>query len=219
MPPSATGGTLYLPQIIEKVETAGASRCRVSPRACAAHVPLQPSTLALVRPACAAWSTRTRAPLRGPRRRHLGFRQDGHRPGEPPPQEGQDHLARGHSWFAAYAPSENPEIAVVVLIRARRARGEGGRAGRRRDHRRLLPLCGARPSPEQPAQRGADRRVEPAIESARRQAAPPLRLAFFGAIILLSILGVMNLHSATASTRMALGRQQIYWLAIGMACS
>jgi rod shape determining protein RodA len=36
-------------------------------------------------------------------------------------------------------------------------------------------------------------------------------------VILLSAIGVMNLYSATASTRLNLGRQQLYWLAVGMA--
>lgn len=39
---------------------------------------------------------------------------------------------------------------------------------------------------------------------------------FFAAIVLLAVLGVVNLHSATASTKLALGRQQVYWLGIGM---
>lgn len=38
----------------------------------------------------------------------------------------------------------------------------------------------------------------------------------FGATLLLCVMGVVNLYSATASTSLTLARQQIYWLCIGM---
>jgi rod shape determining protein RodA len=38
----------------------------------------------------------------------------------------------------------------------------------------------------------------------------------FAAILIISVLGVINLYSATASTRLNLGRQQLYWLGSGM---
>lgn len=38
----------------------------------------------------------------------------------------------------------------------------------------------------------------------------------FGVIVLLAVMGVVNLYSATASTTMALARQQIYWLGLGL---
>jgi len=37
----------------------------------------------------------------------------------------------------------------------------------------------------------------------------------FGAVLVLSVLGVVNLYSATASTTMTLARQQVYWLGLG----
>jgi rod shape determining protein RodA len=38
----------------------------------------------------------------------------------------------------------------------------------------------------------------------------------FGAMVLLAVLGVVNLYSATASTRLTLARQQVYWLCAGL---
>ncbi len=125
----ANGGKLYLPQIVERVETQDGKVVEVFYPKIRRHVQVSPHTLRLVRSALdgvvndslgTAYEARiTDVRVAGKtgtaqvtkRGRHDSRREDSWR-------------FRDHAWFAAYAPADNPQIAVVVLIE------HGGSAGR-----------------------------------------------------------------------------------------
>ena len=117
----ANGGKLWLPQIVERVQSPEGRRVQVSRRACGGSSPRRADTLQKVRSRCATRSIdppphegtswRARVPgldVAG----KTGTAQTGksHKEGE----EGDEN--NSHSWFASFAPYQKPEIAVVVLI-------------------------------------------------------------------------------------------------------
>jgi penicillin-binding protein 2 len=121
----ANGGTLYLPQIVERVETGkGLTVQRFTPRV-RRRIRIGARTLALVRGALdgvvnekdgTAYDTRL-DDLRVSGK--TGTAQVSRRV-----KQGKTIWLQDHSWFAAYAPSARPEIAVAVLIE------HGGRAAK-----------------------------------------------------------------------------------------
>jgi penicillin-binding protein 2 len=121
----ANGGTLYLPQIVERIETSdGDTVLAFSPRV-RRRIKIAPDAL-----------ERVQRGLRGVVREEKGT---GHASrleelavsGKTGTAQVSRRIKKGktiwladHSWFAAYAPSEKPEIAVAVLIE------HGGRAAK-----------------------------------------------------------------------------------------
>jgi penicillin-binding protein 2 len=119
------GGTLYLPQIVEKVETAdGMVVQRLVPRV-RRRISLKPATLALIRAGLEGVvqddkGTGSAARVEGISiSGKTGTAQVSRRL-----KKGQTIWLEDHSWFAAYAPSQHPQIAVAVLVE------HGGRAAK-----------------------------------------------------------------------------------------
>ena len=107
----ANGGSLYMPQILEQVETIdGKLVQRFKPRF-RGKIPAKPATLELLHKALRGVVNEDGGTAYDSRLKELyvsgktGTAQVSRR----------SHKA-DHSWFAAYAPSDKPEVAVVVLI-------------------------------------------------------------------------------------------------------
>ncbi len=115
----ANGGTLYQPQIVREVRDAEGNIVRPFRKEVIRQLPVSPENLALVREgmqAAVAWGTGRRATLPGVA--VAGKTGSAEYPG---PRDREGKLPT-HAWFVAYAPAEDPEIALVVFI-------EGGGEG------------------------------------------------------------------------------------------
>lgn len=121
----ANGGTLYLPQVVERVTTAdGALVQSFAPRV-RRRLPIKSSTFALLRDALEGVvneekGTAITARIEGVSAAgKTGTAQVNRRL-----KKGKIIWLEDHSWFAAYAPAAAPQIAVVVLVE------HGGRAAK-----------------------------------------------------------------------------------------
>lgn len=115
----ANGGTLYRPQIVREVRDAEGNIVHPFRKEVIRQLPIAPENLALVREgmrAAVAWGTGGRANLPGVA--VAGKTGSAEYPG---PRDREGKLPT-HAWFVAYAPAEDPEIALVVFI-------EGGGEG------------------------------------------------------------------------------------------
>ncbi len=115
----ANGGALYRPQIVREVRDAEGNIVRPFRKEVIRQLPIAPENLALVREgmrAAVAWGTGWRANLPGVA--VAGKTGSAEYPG---PRDREGKLPT-HAWFLAYAPAEDPEIALVVFI-------EGGGEG------------------------------------------------------------------------------------------
>jgi penicillin-binding protein 2 len=121
----ANGGRLYLPQIVERIETAeGEEVLRFRPRL-RRRLPVSGETLAFIRRALAGVVSEPEGTANESRLEDIrvagktGTAQVGR-------QVKRDKMIwlGDHAWFAAYAPADAPEIALAVLIE------HGGRAAR-----------------------------------------------------------------------------------------
>ena len=119
----ANGGDVYVPQIVERIESPDGAVLQEFPPAVRHHIDLNPVDL-----------ERVRAGLRGVVAEPHGT---AHRAAFIPEVEiagktgtaqvsrvarqGEDarrawYMGRDHAWFAAFAPYQNPEVAIVVLV-------------------------------------------------------------------------------------------------------
>jgi penicillin-binding protein 2 len=125
----ANGGKLYLPQIVQRLETSAGKTLRTFPPVLRRRVQVSDRTLRLIKAglkgvvnepggtANDAWDGKLSAAGK------TGTAQVIKR--EKKSRDPRDWWRfADHAWFAAYAPTENPEIAVVVLIE------HGGSAGK-----------------------------------------------------------------------------------------
>jgi penicillin-binding protein 2 len=121
----ANGGTLYLPQVVERVATAeGVLVQSFEPRV-RRRLPIKDPTLTLLRDALAGVINEEKGTA-------ISARLDGvSAAGKTGTAQVSRRLKKGkiiwledHSWFAAYAPIERPQVAVVVLVE------HGGRAAK-----------------------------------------------------------------------------------------
>ncbi len=115
----ANGGTLYRPQIVREVRDVEGNIVHPFRKEVIRQLPIAPENLALVREgmqAAVAWGTGWRANLPGVA--VAGKTGSAEYPG---PRDREGRLPT-HAWFVAYAPAEDPEIALVVFI-------EGGGEG------------------------------------------------------------------------------------------
>ena len=117
----ANGGKLYLPQIVLKIESAGGKIVQQFPPQIRRRVQVSQKTLKLIREA-----------LYGVVNNPLGTASDAHIKGlEVAGKTGTAQVTKrgktarnkkewrrfmDHAWFASYAPAQNPEIVVVVLV-------------------------------------------------------------------------------------------------------
>ena len=107
----ANGGTLYLPQVVEQVETIdGKVIQRFTPRV-RATINVSDGTLDLLRSALKGVVNEPKGTAYDSRLKDLDVSGK-----TGTAQVARRTLKNDHAWFAAYAPSERPEVAVVVLI-------------------------------------------------------------------------------------------------------
>jgi len=118
----ANGGTLYQPQIVRAVETsAGTVVQEFNPRV-RRQIDIRPENLDMVNRAMIAGvneegGTAFRARVAGvDMAGKTGTAQVSHRLARGEEAEKVWYFNREHAWFAGYAPSRAPEIAVVVLV-------------------------------------------------------------------------------------------------------
>ncbi len=113
----ANGGTLYLPQIIERIENYdGKVILNFTPRI-RRKIAISPLTLQVIHQALEGVVLEEKGTAHASRLRHI------HVSGKTGTAQVNRRIKNGkliwlpdHAWFAAYAPSENPVIAVAVLI-------------------------------------------------------------------------------------------------------
>ncbi len=118
----ANGGTLYRPRIVSKVESVNTGIVREYGPEKIRTIDLKPSTLERVRDALAD-VVRTPPGTGGAARSNIvniagktGTAQVVEMKGGYVKTEQLAYLNRDHAWFVSYAPVENPQIAVVVLV-------------------------------------------------------------------------------------------------------
>ncbi len=110
----ANGGTLYRPQIIYQVTDAEGQVIRPFAPEVLRQVPVSEENLAIVREglrAAVEWGTGLGANLEGVA--VAGKTGTAEYPG--PPVDDEGHLPT-HAWFTAFAPVEEPEIALIVFV-------------------------------------------------------------------------------------------------------
>ena len=110
----ANGGTLYRPQIVYQVTDADGQMIRPFTPEVLGQVPVSQENLAIVREglrAAVEWGTGWRANLEGVA--VAGKTGTAEYPG--PPVDDEGHLPT-HAWFTAFAPAEEPEIALTVFV-------------------------------------------------------------------------------------------------------
>jgi penicillin-binding protein 2 len=116
----ANGGTLYRPWFVRKVESLSGTIVREYGPEKIRSIPLKETTLAHLRQALREVVTsgtggRARSDLTEIAGK-TGTAQVVEMRGAYVKSEQLSYFARDHAWFVAYAPAENPEIAVAVLI-------------------------------------------------------------------------------------------------------
>ncbi|MGK4006106.1 penicillin-binding protein 2 [Sorangium sp. So ce1036] len=118
----ANGGTLYQPQIVRAVETsAGTVVQEFTPRV-RRQIDIRPENLSLVHRAMVAGvneagGTAFKARVAGVEMAgKTGTAQVSHRLTRGVEAERVWYFNREHAWFAGYAPTRSPEVAVVVLV-------------------------------------------------------------------------------------------------------
>jgi penicillin-binding protein 2 len=118
----ANGGTLYQPQLVRAVETASGTVVQeFSPRV-RRHVEIDVENLRLVQKALVSGAqeeggTAFRARLEGvDLAGKTGTAQVGHKVVRGVESEKVWYFNRDHAWFAGFAPSSAPEVAIVVLV-------------------------------------------------------------------------------------------------------
>ncbi len=109
----ANGGTLYRPQLVYQVTNADGQVIRSFTPEILNQVPVSGENLAIVREglrAAVEWGTGWRAKLEGIT--VAGKTGTAEYPG---PRDEEGHLPT-HAWFTAFAPVEEPEIALVIFV-------------------------------------------------------------------------------------------------------
>jgi penicillin-binding protein 2 len=122
----ANGGDLWVPQLVERVETAGGDLVVDYPPALRRKLDVSPAVLAVVReglwgvvndPKGTAYSVRSEGVVVAGKTGTAQVRKLSRQP------DAEWHPFRDHAWFAGYAPADDPQIAVVVLVE------HGGKGG------------------------------------------------------------------------------------------
>ena len=113
----ANGGKLWLPQIVERVESPeGKVLEEFAPRV-RRELAVSPETLAA---SGRRWSASSTSPRARPTRRGPRTSRSPARPAPPrcraPTQRAGATSRATHAWFAGFAPAGRPEIAVAVLV-------------------------------------------------------------------------------------------------------
>jgi penicillin-binding protein 2 len=117
----ANGGMLYLPEIVERIETANGKVVKSYPPIPRGKIPLSPENLSIIREALHGVVNEPRGTGRVSRIRGMtvsgktGTAQVISLKDDVPEKE-TPYEHRDHAWFVAYAPAENPMISVAVLV-------------------------------------------------------------------------------------------------------
>ena len=155
----ANGGTRYRPMILEAIKSPDGRSIHQSQPEVIGKVPISERTLELVRTGLWAVVNSDHGTARGSRLADIEIsgktgtsqvisrKKDDTRSEEERPA----HL-RPHAWFVAYAPSENPEIAVAVLVE----HGEHGSSAAAPVARELIKTYLRKPWPADQVAKDAD---------------------------------------------------------------
>jgi penicillin-binding protein 2 len=119
----ANGGTRFRPELLKRVETAEGRVVTQTTPHILGRLPISPTTLSLVRRGLWEVVNSEHGTAKGARFPGIdisgktGTAQVIGRKEEEPEDESElpDHL-KAHAWFVAYAPSDNPRIAVAVIV-------------------------------------------------------------------------------------------------------
>ena len=200
--------------------------CRSSRRGCAGSSRPRPRRCRRCARRCTTRSTSPRAPPS--RARVPGLEVAGKTGTAQVEQEPQRRGAEGdennsHAWFASFAPPQDPEIAVVVLVEHGGFGAKAATPTAMEIYRRLLPRAAhAPPSATAPARRSSWRRRvadAPRRSDGRSPRSRKLRAQFdwplFGAILAIIAIGLVNLYSATRVAPKGLYQTQLMWFAVG----
>ncbi len=165
----ANGGTLYQPQLVRAVETSNGTVVQeFSPRV-RRQVGLDPENVKLVHKALIAGvqeegGTAFKARIEGvDMAGKTGTAQVGHKLVRGVEAERVWYFNRDHAWFAGYAPSNAPEVAIVVLVE------HGGAGGK---HAAPIAFQVIRAYGEIMAKRAGKSGADPRASSDRRGDAP-----------------------------------------------
>lgn len=113
----ANGGTLYLPQIVERVETSEGMVLQPFIPRVRRTITLRPDTFSQIHSALHGVVEEEKGTATASRLSNIAVSgKTGTAQANRQSKNGKLIHLEDHSWFAAYAPSENPVIAVVVLI-------------------------------------------------------------------------------------------------------
>lgn len=122
----ANGGTLYRPLIVQAIETADGGLVQPETPYIAGRLDISEKTLAIVRQGLWAVVNGKKGTARGSRLKGVemsgktGTAQVvGRKEGEDLSKKTDEEVAhhfKDHAWFVAYAPSQDPEIAVAVIV-------------------------------------------------------------------------------------------------------
>jgi penicillin-binding protein 2 len=119
----ANGGTLFVPQLVERIEAPDGSTLQAFPPSVRRRLEISPAHLALIAGALRGVVTEPRGTAHNsaniPEVEIAG--KTGTAQVSQLARRGEDarrawFAGRDHAWFAAFAPARNPEIAIVVLV-------------------------------------------------------------------------------------------------------
>jgi len=112
----ANGGTLYRPHLVEKVGILGEAPSFVNSPEPMANINIKPEVMDTIREGiCNVTSTRA-GTAEFQFRAYPELQRIGICGKTGTAQDGSSASALSHAWFASYAPRDNPEIAVIVLV-------------------------------------------------------------------------------------------------------
>jgi len=112
----ANGGTLYRPQLVEKVGILGEAPSFVNSPEPMTNINIKPEVMDTIREGmCNVTSTRL-GTAEYQFRDYADLQRIGVCGKTGTAQDGSSANAVSHAWFAAYAPKDNPQIALVVLV-------------------------------------------------------------------------------------------------------
>ncbi|HMI90797.1 MAG TPA: penicillin-binding protein 2, partial [Polyangiales bacterium] len=128
----ANGGTLYVPQLVQAVEAPDGSMIEEFPPRVRRRVAVDPKYLAYVidgmfgvvnDPNGTAYEAKIEGGVPVAGKTGTAQVSRGRLPGGVPPANAW-YYRRSHAWFAGFAPADNPELAIVVLVE------HGGQGGK-----------------------------------------------------------------------------------------
>jgi penicillin-binding protein 2 len=120
----ASDGALYVPQLVERVEQADGSTVEEFPPRVRRHINIDPAHMALIKRGLlgvvnerdgTAYEARIEGGvLVAGKTGTAEVSKKKLNPKEDPRREW--YYRRAHSWFAGYAPADNPELAIAVIV-------------------------------------------------------------------------------------------------------